>query len=382
MKVGRWMKDFYRNNLIIRILVRIIIVILILVLLVVLVLNFWLPLGGKISKNDRKDYEERSINFKDGKFQNIHEFEMIQRNSEENIYLSTKDVIPKEILKAETPTLLDNPKEEDLTFTWFGHSTLLIQMSKMNILVDPIFSDYSSPLQGVGPKRFSELPMEIDELPNIDIVLITHDHYDHLDYNSIRKLKDKVREFVVPLGVEKHLQRWGVDSNKIHNMAWWEEYVINDLTIALTPARHYSSRSINDRYNTLWGSYVLMNENYKIYESGDSGYDDHFKEIYERYGEFDLAFVECGQYNTMWANSHMMPEFSVQAMEELHAKVIMPIHWGTFKLAKHPWDDSVERFVKKAAEDEIEAITPKIGETVNYMGYDSYIGNNWWKDIE
>ena len=376
------MKKILKKSVAVKILVGIVTVVCLLVLLAELVLHFWAPLGGKTNKNDREDYAKRADNFKDGIFQNTKHFEMIDRSNDQNVYFSEKDVIPKESLEAAVPDFPEKPEKEDLTVTWLGHSTLLLQMSGMNILTDPVFSDYASPVRGAGPERFSELPLEIEELPDIDIVLITHDHYDHLDYHSIRKLKDKVGVFIVPLGIEKHLERWGVKEEQIYNMAWWEEYRINDLTIALTPARHYSGRSINDRFQTLWGSYVLQNENYKVYESGDSGYDDHFQKIQEKYGDFDLVLMECGQYNTMWPSTHMTPEFSVQASTELHAKAAMPIHWGTFKLSSHPWDDPVERFIKKALEENLAAITPKIGETVNYGEYDRYIDHKWWEDIE
>ncbi len=382
MKVRDNMKEFYKNHLIIRILAKIVIVILIFIIIVFLVLNFWPPLGRKPNKHDRENYASRASNYKDGKFQNEAHFELIHNTNEKNIFLSTKESTPKETLKAEKPTFLENPTNEDLTITWFGHSTTLIQMSGLNILIDPMFSNYSSPLQGVGPKRFSEIPMEIEELPNIDIVLITHDHYDHLDYKSIKKLKDKASIFIVPLGVEKHLESWGVKKSNIQNLAWWEEYRIGDLTVALTPAKHYSNRSINARFNTLWGSFVLMNEKYKIYESGDTGYGKHFQEIYEKYGEFDLVLLDAGQYNTMWPNVHMFPEESVQAALDLHAKVAMPIHWGTFSLSSHPWDDTVERFVAVSKEASLTKITPNLGHTVNYNEYNLYTNNNWWKEID
>lgn len=375
------MKEFYKNHKLIRILMWITLILLTIILIFILILNFFPPLGGKITVKDKKEYEKRALNYIDGKFHNEEDFELIYKSTE-NIYLSTKNTKPERILKVEKPELLENPKSDDLTVTWLGHSSTLIQMSGLNILIDPMFSEYSSPLQFVGPKRFSELPLEIDELTTIDIVLITHDHYDHLDYNTIKKLKDKTKKFIVPLGVEKHLQKWGVTEETITNLAWWEETNINDLKIVCTPAQHYSNRSINDRNNTLWASFVLKNDYYQIFQSGDTGYNRHFKEIYEKYGSFDLVLLDSGQYNNSWKQVHMTPEESVTASIDLHAKVAMPIHWGTFSLAMHPWDDSVERFMNTAKEKELTAITPKIGNTVNYKDYSSYTDYNWWKDIK
>lgn len=379
------MKEILKNKwikLLGKTLFIILIIIIILLIITFLILNFYPPLGGKITKQDEENYSTRATNYKNGLFTNENDIIFIDNNAKPNTYISTKGETPKETIKSEKPTLLDDPQEEDLTITWFGHSTILIQMSGLNILIDPVFSDYASPVQLLGPKRFSELPMTIEELPHIDLVLITHDHYDHLDYNSIKKLKDKTDKFIVPLGVEKHLLKWKVDEDKIENMAWWEETTIGTLTIACTPAKHYSNRSINDRFKTLWASYVLKNNNYQIFQSGDTGYDKHFEEIYKKYGEFDLALLDSGQYNTMWPEVHMTPEESVQASIDLHAKVRMPIHWATFQLSSHPWDETPERFTKKSQEENVTSITPKIGQTVNYNNYNEYINNNWWKDIE
>lgn len=378
------MKKILTNKWIIllkKALLIILITIITILIIAFLFLKFYPSLGGMVTEKDIEDYKKRAINYKDGKFINEENFELKYEKTE-NKYLSTKDTKPKEKLKVENPSIIENLNEDDLTITWLGHATNLIQMSGMNILIDPIFSEYSSPVQLLGPKRFSELPLELKDLPKINIVLITHDHYDHLDYKTIKYLKDKVDIFIVPLGVEKHLERWGVEKTKIHNIAWWEEYKINNLTIISAPARHYSNRSINDKNQTLWSSFILKNEYYQIFQSGDTGYSKHFKEIYEKYGSFDLALLDSGQYNNSWKQVHMNPEESVQASIDLNAKVAMPIHWGTFSLAFHPWDDTPERFTKKAQEENITSITPKIGQTVNYKNYNNYIDNNWWKNIE
>lgn len=365
---------------ILKILKIIIIIILIFALLIFIIYNFWPSLGGTPNEKDKEDYKKIAKNYKDGVFTNYKDFSIITNNPLPNNFLSTKGNTPKENIPTVKPNLLKNPTSEDLTFTWLGHSTLLLQMSGLNILFDPIFSEYASPVQGFGPKRFTSLPIEIEDLPKIDIVIITHDHYDHLDYKSIKKLKTKVNLFIVPLGVEKHLVKWGIPEEKIKRMSWWEEYKINDLTVSCTPAQHDSSRG-KGLNKTLWASYVLKNELYNVYESGDTGYNTHFKEIYDKYGSFDLAFIESGQYNNMWPDIHMKPEDGVQAGIDLNAKVLMPIHWGAFSLSVHGWDDSVERFTIHSEENNLETITPKIGETVDYKNYNNY-KEKWWQNIK
>ena len=279
------------------------------------------------------------------------------------------------------PYISERVSIDELNFTWLGHSSLLMQIHGMNILIDPVFSNRASPGSFIGPSRYSDLPITACDLPNIDIVVISHDHYDHLDYNTIKEIDSKVELYVVPLGVENHLERWGVDGKKIINMAWWEEININGLMIECTPARHYSSRNmIFDKFNTLWASWVFIDEYHKVYESGDSGFDTHFEDIHNKYGYFDLAFIEAGQYNNRWKDIHMTPEESVEAGKILGAKYIMPIHWGAYVLADHPWDDSASRFTIKAKEENIQYITPMVGETIRYT--DNMNTNNWWEEIE
>ena len=374
------MKELYLKYKIIRVLIKIIVVILILILLVFLFLKLWQPFGGTPSKEDKKDYEERAINYKDGLFSNENDFKMIYNDDKENQYVSNKGVIPIDDLPIVAPSYKDNPSSEDFNITWFGHSTVLMQMHGMNILIDPVFSEKASPVSFAGPSRYSDIVMETEELPNIDIVVISHDHYDHLDYKTIKEIDSKVDKYIVPLGVENHLERWGVDKDKIINLAWWEEVNINGLLIAATPAKHYSGRNVIDMYNNLWASWVFIDENYKVFTSGDSGFDKHFEEIYNKYGEFDFAMLESGQYDVKWRATHMTPEESVEACKLLKAKVIMPIHWGAFKLANHPWDDSVERFTLKADEENIDYITPMLGETINYEINPKI--NKWWTNIK
>nr|WP_169084182.1 MBL fold metallo-hydrolase [Paenibacillus sp. PL91]MBC9203423.1 MBL fold metallo-hydrolase [Paenibacillus sp. PL91] len=270
-------------------------------------------------------------------------------------------------------------KEPQPKLTWFGHSASLLQLEGKNILLDPMFGSVPSPFPLFGGKRYSDkLPFEIEQLPMIDAVLISHDHYDHLDYGSIVKLKDKVKQFIVPLGVAPHLVKWGVDPSKIDEHDWWEEFSYEGLQLACTPARHFSGRSLTDRDATLWCSWVIQGRGTKIFFSGDSGYGSHFKEIGDKYGPFDLTLMECGQYDERWAAIHMMPEETVQAHLDVRGKVMIPIHWGAFTLAMHDWTDPVERAVKAAKERNASISTPKIGETV-FIQAAAYPSSPWWR---
>ncbi|WP_227014091.1 MBL fold metallo-hydrolase [Paenibacillus psychroresistens] len=262
--------------------------------------------------------------------------------------------------------------------TWFGHSALLLRINGLTLLLDPMFGRSPSPFPIFGPKRYStKLPIEIEELPTIDAVIFSHDHYDHLDYGTIRKLKAKVKQFIVPLGVAGHLVRWGVDPQIIQEHDWWDEFTFRGLTLASTPARHFSGRGLGGRDTSLWCSWVILSEDTRIFFSGDSGYGPHFKEIGSKYGPFDLTLMECGQYNERWAGIHMMPEETVQAHLDVQGKLMIPIHWGAFSLALHSWSDPVERAVKAAKQLGSAIATPRIGETVS-IGAAVYPNSTWW----
>lgn len=269
-----------------------------------------------------------------------------------------------------------NSEPKEPRVTWFGHSAVFVEMEGLNIFIDPMLGDVPAPHPFLGNERFNTtLPIAIENLPEIDLVLISHDHYDHLDYESILKLKDKVKQFYVPLGIKAHLTEWGVSANKIKEFDWWEQSNLNGIEFAATPARHFSGRGFT-RNNTLWCSWVLKSENSSIFFSGDSGYGKHFKEIGNKYGPFDFAMMECGQYNEQWAHIHMMPEETIQASLDVQTKLVMPIHWGSFKLALHSWNDPIIRVTSKAKELNIPIATPIIGEAIINKG--NYPSTNWW----
>lgn len=283
-----------------------------------------------------------------------------------------KRAIPVEPLHSVMP-------DEYTKVSWLGHSTLLLEMDGKRLLLDPMFSQTPSPFSSIGGKRYSKkLPLELEELPPIDVVILSHDHYDHLDHRSIKKLKDKVSQFCVPLGVGRHLARWGVEADKINEFDWWNEFNFAGLTFVCTPARHFSGRGVSDRDTTLWGSWVIIGHESRIYFSGDSGYGPHFAEIGEKYGPFDLTFMECGQYDERWSAIHMMPEETVQAHIDVKGRILIPIHWSAFTLALHDWSEPIERVTKAARESKIKISTPKIGESV-IIGSAEYPNSIWWR---
>lgn len=348
-----------------------------------LIMNFYPSFGGKKSIESQRRINE-SKNFSNGKFNN---------QIETHMNMSVKETIGvmRQLLKGNplgrpktgiTPVNMDLNAFRDSAetqITWFGHSAFLLKINGLTILIDPMFGRSPSPFPIFGPKRYSaKLPFEIKELPAIDAVILSHDHYDHLDYGSILKLKSKVKQFIVPLGVAGHLVRWGVDPQIIQEHDWWDEFTYRGLTLASTPARHFSGRGLGGRDTSLWCSWVILSEQSRIYFSGDSGYGPHFKEIGDKYGPFDLTLMECGQYNERWAGIHMMPEETVKAHVDVRGKLLIPIHWGAFSLSVHSWTDPVERAVKAAKLLNTAIATPRIGETIT-VGADSYPNSVWWE---
>jgi L-ascorbate metabolism protein UlaG (beta-lactamase superfamily) len=239
----------------------------------------------------------------------------------------------------------------------------------------------ASPVSFMGPERFNDkLPIALEDLPFIDAVLYSHDHYDHLDYGTVLKIKDKVGHWFTALGMGSHLKRWGVDSKKITELDWWQESEFMGLKLAATPARHFSGRGFGDRFKTFWNSWVVIGQHQKLYFSGDGGYSKGFKEIGDKYGPFDLCLIECGAYNEAWQDIHMMPEESAQACVDLQGRLMMPIHWGAFSLALHDWTDPVQRLSIKAEELGVKLVTPLIGEEVIVP---VFLPNDaWWNAVK
>jgi L-ascorbate metabolism protein UlaG (beta-lactamase superfamily) len=266
-------------------------------------------------------------------------------------------------------------------FIWYGHSVVLMRIANLTVLIDPMLGQNAAPIAPFAVKRFSKDTLNIiPELPEIDVLIMSHDHYDHLDYDSIQNLKSKVKKYYVALGVARHLIEWGIPKEDITEFDWWQDEQIGDLQITFTPSRHFSGRGLLDRAKGLWGGWVFKTETENIWFSGDGGYGQHFKEIGERLGPFDFAFMECGQYNTYWHQIHMYPEESVQAGIEGKSSCLMPVHWGGFSLALHGWKEPAERFVADCKQAGLNYRTPKLGELME-MG-DLKETEEWWESIE
>jgi L-ascorbate metabolism protein UlaG (beta-lactamase superfamily) len=350
-----------------------------------LVLRLYPPLGAKAAGN-RLQTVRGSAHYVKNKFVNLIPTSM--STGLRDMLSTVKEMIrgipnsrPQPGITAGklNPADLANPKESKVI--WLGHSSLLVQISGLTLLLDPMFGTAPSPVPFVGGKRYSPVPpVDVNALPPVDAVLLSHDHYDHLDYGTIRRLHRKVGHFYVPLGVGAHLERWGVPAAKITETDWWDELELKGLKLHCTPSRHFSGRSLTDRNATLWCSWVLEGEQEKIFFSGDSGYGPHFREIGKRYGPFDLTLMECGQYNERWEAIHMLPEQTVLAHQEVGGKLLLPIHWGAFTLSLHAWNEPVERAAAAADKQGVPMVTPRIGEPV-LLGGTSQPSTRWWRKV-
>ena len=296
--------------------------------------------------------------------------------TEEKKHAVPDQPLPMKAVSAEQLQALSNDR---IHMVKLGHSSILLKVYGEFWLLDPVFSERASPFSFLGPKRFQQTPISIDELPEIDKVLISHNHYDHLDKASVKKLADKTKQFLVPLGVEADLSRWGVETSKVLSFDWWQELQTDNALVAFTPTKHFSGRALSDGNKSLWGSWVIKGTKESIYFSGDSGYFDGFKKIGDKYGPFDLTFIETGAYDKDWADIHMTPEQSLQAHLDLQGKVMVPVHNGTFDLAFHAWFEPLERVSKAADEHNAVIRTPITGEIFN--SDKQFVQTFWWKPL-
>jgi L-ascorbate metabolism protein UlaG (beta-lactamase superfamily) len=260
-----------------------------------------------------------------------------------------------------------------------GHSTLLMKLNGAFWLTDPVFSERASPLQWMGPKRFHAPPIAIDQLPPIEGVILSHDHYDHLDHAAIMQLAPKVRHFIAPLGVGDRLVAWGVDAAKVRQLDWWQSTEVAGVQLVATPAQHFSGRSMSDRNSTLWASWVILTGDLRLFFSGDTGYHADFRTIGERYGPFDVTMLETGAYDPQWPYVHMQPHETLQAHADLRGRWLLPVHNGTFDLAMHAWDDPFERIVELADARGVSVTTPMMGEAVPLQLPQR--GSAWWRAL-
>lgn len=261
-----------------------------------------------------------------------------------------------------------------------GHSGILLKFGADYWLIDPVFSERASPFLWLGPKRFHASPIALHELPLLQGIIISHNHYDHLDKPTIKALKQQAQRFVVPLGVGKTLMAWGVDAQRITELDWWQNTEFAGLSITATPAQHFSGRGFNDEDASLWCSFVLQHQQTTLFFSGDSGYFDGFKQIGDRFGPFDLTIMEGGGYDPAWPEVHMKPDETVQGHLDLKGDVLMAIHNGTFNLAFHDWQDPFDKIAQYSQEQSVTVIFPRFGEKVTVGEFTTT--NHWWKHLE
>ncbi|MGY2293441.1 MBL fold metallo-hydrolase [Pseudomonas sp. SDO528_S397] len=261
-----------------------------------------------------------------------------------------------------------------------GHSTVLLKMRGKFWLTDPVFAERASPFSWAGPKRFHQPPISLDALPPIEAVILSHNHYDHLDHQAVVQLADKTRYFLAPLGVGDTLIKWGVDASKVRQLDWWQATDVDGVRFVATPAQHFSGRGLFDGNQTLWCSWVMIDEARRIFFSGDTGYFDGFKRIGEQYGPFDLTLMETGAYNVDWPHVHMQPEQTLQAHIDLKGRWLLPIHNGTFDLAFHAWHEPFDRIMALAWERNVSITTPAMGQAFNLAQPER--GHAWWLDVE
>ncbi|MBI3395132.1 MAG: MBL fold metallo-hydrolase [Spirochaetia bacterium] len=274
------------------------------------------------------------------------------------------------------PSRFSNPPSVGLRAVWFGHASVMVEIDGVRFFTDPILSERASPLDHLGPVRFFAPPIALKDLPKIDAVVISHDHYDHLDMKTVRFLAETGTVFFVPLGVGSHLEAWRVPAKQIVELDWWESGNVRGVQFVCTPAVHYSGRGLFNRNSTLWSSWSVIGPKHRFFHSGDTGFSGHFAEIGKKLGPFDLTSVKIGAYDVTWEGIHMNPEDAVASHAAVRGKRMLPVHWGTFNLAIHDWDEPIRRAQAKAAEMKIDLVTPKPGEIVDADA--PFASSDWW----
>ncbi len=337
----------------------------------------WAGLGRRPDAERRKRFE-RSPQWRDGRFHNSQPVwldlaQAIRAGLKASPHAAPQQPVPT--AKGD-PAQFHNAPESGLRVTWLGHSTTLIEIDGVRVLTDPVWGRRASPVDWMGITRWYDSPLALGDLPEIDAVLISHDHYDHLDHRTIVALKDRATTFIVPLGVGAHLTFWGVPESRIVELDWWESTRLGAVEITSTPARHTSGRHVFDRDLTLWSGYALGGPAHRVYFSGDTGLQTAFAEIAEKLGPFDASLIEIGEYNANWPDVHLGPEQAVTAHRTLRGGVLIPIHWGLFKLAPHAWTEPIERVLTAAASAGVAVATPRPGESVEPGA--TLTTQRWW----
>ncbi|QKG80711.1 MBL fold metallo-hydrolase [Tenuifilum thalassicum] len=336
---------------------------------------------GKIPSGERLERIKKSPNYKNGSFQNLQPTPMLSDGVGlfdvlfEYFYRSKPKEPTTKLPSKRTDLKSISPKEDVLI--WMGHSSYYFQINGIKFLVDPVLSGNASPVTFTTKAYDGADIYTADDIPKIDYLILTHDHWDHMDYRTLKRLKHKVKRIITGLGNGSHLERWGFSSDVIYEGDWFDSLTFNEeLKIHVTPARHFSGRGLQ-RNKTLWASFVIKLPNYSVYVGGDSGYGTHFKEIGEKYGPFDLAVLENGQYDEKWKYIHMLPGEQLKAATDLKAKTVLPVHSSKFTLANHNWNEPLQKIAEKAMKFRYRVITPMIGEMVLLNDINQKF-SEWW----
>ncbi|MBK6687862.1 MAG: MBL fold metallo-hydrolase [Deltaproteobacteria bacterium] len=336
---------------------------------------------GKQATGARKARMTRSPQWQDGHFENPQPIVNHVWPTITGMFNISDHATPVEPPPAVTidPRHFETPPASGLRITWMGHASTLIEIDGERILTDPMWSERAGPFSWIGPTRYYPPPIALEALPHIDAVVISHDHYDHLDMGTIVAMKDWDTKFFVPLGIGAHLEYWGVAKEKIVELDWWESRSVGDVEIVCTPARHASGRVLIDNYATLWSSWSLIGSKHRVFFSGDTGLFPGMAHIGERYGPFDVTLLETGQYHAGWPDWHMGPEQAVIAHQMLKGKKMFPIHWGLLTLAFHGWTEPIERVLAYAGPRQVPVIDPRPGQSVEPDNVSQFVP--WWPKL-
>ncbi len=347
--------------------------------LVVLV-DGWRAFGQR-AQGERRGRVESSPQWGDGVFENPQPLWNDAWGTIKGIFTASSEGSPLHPLTFESVdrSRFATPPASGMRVTWLGHSTLLLEIDGHRILTDPVWGERSSPLSWLGPARWYPPPLPLDQLPKLDAVVISHDHYDHLDYPTITALAGLDTMFIAPLGVTAHLEYWGVPAERIVEVDWWDRTQVGDLEIVCVPARHASGRMLFGMNTTLWAGYAVLGPQHRAYFSGDTGLFPALAEIGERLGPFDLTMIEAGAYHSAWPDWHLGPEQAVVAHQMVRGRVMLPIHWGLFNLAFHGWTEPIERVLVAAESSGVVVLAPRPGQSVEPEAPGPM--EAWWPEV-
>ena len=346
------------------------------------------PEFGRLPQGERLARIQASPHYINGKFQNLVPVQVMSEDSGENRFVATAKFLfgdksalsPKEPMVFHKTDLKKLDIKQDLV-VWMGHSTFYMQLGGRRILIDPVFSSYASPVFFINKAFSGSNIYTAADMPDIDVLAISHDHWDHLDYPTVMALKDKIKNIVCPLGVGEYFEQWGFDLQILHEEDWDKEIKIaEDFSIHILPSQHFSGRFLTQN-PTLWCGFAFVTPKNKVYYSGDGGYGEHFKAIGKQFGGFDLMLGENGQYNMAWHDIHLLPEETAQAAVDVRAKALLPAHGGKFALARHPWQEPYQKLTEASQGKDYQLLTPEIGEAVSIDEISLQAFGKWWEKM-